>query len=63
MAAMLLLCSLERKYVTLIKVAQFPIIECSFCRLIRCPGSFIESLIGREYGSPGKLKGIYSVIT
>jgi hypothetical protein len=27
-------------------------IECSFCRLIRYLGSFLESLIGRQCGSP-----------
>jgi hypothetical protein len=27
-------------------------IECSFCRLIKRPGSFLESVIGRECGSP-----------
>jgi hypothetical protein len=27
-------------------------IECSFCRLIRCPRSFLETLIGRQFGSP-----------
>jgi hypothetical protein len=32
-------------------------IECSFCRLIRCPGSFLESLIGRQCGSPRQTEG------
>jgi hypothetical protein len=32
-------------------------IECSFCRLIRCPGSFLESLIGRQCGSPRQSEG------
>jgi hypothetical protein len=27
-------------------------IECSFCRLIRHPGSILESLIGRQCGNP-----------
>jgi hypothetical protein len=36
-------------------------IECSFCRLIRRPGSFLESLIGRQCGSPRQTEG--SVIT
>jgi hypothetical protein len=31
--------------------------ECSFCRLIRRPGSFLESLIGRQCGSPRQTEG------
>jgi hypothetical protein len=31
--------------------------ECSFCRLIRCPGSFVEYLIGRRCGSPWQTVG------
>jgi hypothetical protein len=32
-------------------------IECSFCRLIRHLGSFLESLIGRQCGSPPQTEG------
>jgi hypothetical protein len=35
----------------------FKCIECSFGRLIRRPGSFLESLIGRQCGSPRQTEG------
>jgi hypothetical protein len=38
-------------------------IECSFCWLIRCPGSFLESLSGDSVTVPSKLKVIHMMIT
>jgi hypothetical protein len=32
-------------------------IDCPFWRLIRCLGSFLESLIGRQCGSPWQTEG------
>jgi hypothetical protein len=38
--------------------SPFIYIEYSFCRLIRRLGSFLESLIGRQYGSPQQTAGL-----
>jgi hypothetical protein len=39
-------------HVMYLKLRAKTVLECSFCRLIRRPGSFLECLIGRERGSP-----------